>query len=60
MMSPGLIERILNRAAAAMGMTPIGYQQYQRACMDKLNQELNAQLDSQRMTPEILSKRCTL
>jgi hypothetical protein len=60
MMSPGLIERILNRAAAAMGMTPMEYRQHQHARMAKLNQELNEQLDSQRMTPEILNKRCTL
>jgi hypothetical protein len=60
MMSPDLIERMADRIASAMGMTPDEFQQYQKQHMTDLNDRLEKQLEAQRMTPEILEKRCTL
>lgn len=56
MMSKNLIEKILLR----IGETPeirsaIAFKRYK-----ELNERLNQQLESQKMTDEILNKRCTL
>ena len=56
----GFFERIQQRIASAMGMTVAEHQQYQKDYMAELNERLDKQLVSQRMTPEVLAKRCTL
>ncbi|WDS62032.1 hypothetical protein [Pseudomonas phage D6] len=60
MMTPGLIERLRKRTAAARGMTEEEFRSYERGRMAALNGQLNAQLKAQQMTPEVLGKRCTL
>jgi uncharacterized protein YeaO (DUF488 family) len=59
-MTPGLIERMADRIASAMGMTQVEFQEYQKKYMSELDQRLEQQLKNQQMTPEILNKRCTL
>lgn len=56
----GFYERMLARIASAMGMTVAEHQQYQKQYMVELNERLAQQMASQRMTPDILNKRCTL
>lgn len=60
MMTPGLVEKIWQRAADARGLTLEQFHQYRQDKLRSLNKRLAEQLDSQRMTPEILNKRCTL
>lgn len=56
MHSEGLFEKIRLR----LGATPEIRAAKSKALMDKLNTKLEAQLEAQKMTPEILAKRCTL
>ena len=60
MMSPNLIENITIRIAKAMGMTPEEFQLHQKRYMADLDQRLSDQMEQQRMTPDVLAKRCTL
>lgn len=60
MMTPNLIDNITDKIAKAMGMTPGEFQQHQKQHMEALNQRLDEQMASMKMTPEILNKRCTL
>jgi hypothetical protein len=60
MMSPNLIENITIRIAKAMGMTQEEFQLYQKNYMTDLDRRLANQMKQQKMTPEILVKRCTL
>lgn len=56
MVTPGLFEKIRER----VGATPEIRAAKSKALMDGLNQKLSRQLEAQKMTPEALSKRCTL
>lgn len=60
MMTPGLTERLMKRAATARGMSLEEFRSYERGRMAALNGRLNAQMKAQRMTSEVLEKRCTL
>lgn len=56
MHTPRLFEKILER----VGATPEIRAEKAKARMTELNRKLEAQLKSQKMTPEVLAKRCTL
>lgn len=60
MMSPGLIDRIIHRAATAVEMTPGEFREFRLKRIRALEARLQQQLERQRMTPEVLNKRCTL
>lgn len=60
MVTDGFYERMLERIASAMGMTVAEQQQYQKDYMAELNERLEKQMADQRMTPDVLAKRCTL
>lgn len=60
MVTDGFYERMLERIASAMGMTVAEQQQYQKDYMAELNERLEKQMANQRMTPDVLAKRCTL
>ena len=59
-MTPNLINNMADRIAKAMGMTKEEFQDYQKQHMTDLDIRLTAQMEQQKMTPEILDKRCTL
>uniref|UniRef100_A0AB39CCI1 Uncharacterized protein n=1 Tax=Pseudomonas phage RVTF4 TaxID=3236931 RepID=A0AB39CCI1_9VIRU len=59
-LSAGLIDRLRGRAAKQRGMTEEQFRSYGRGRMVALNGQLEAQMKAQRMTPEVLEKRCTL
>lgn len=60
MMSPNLIENITTKIATAMGMTQEEFQAYQKRHMADLDRRLANQMEQQKMTPDVLAKRCTL
>lgn len=59
-MTPNLIDNMADRIAKAMGMTKEEFQAYQKKHMTDLDIRLTEQMEKQKMTPEILDKRCTL
>lgn len=59
-MTPNLIDNMVDRIAKAMGMTKEEFQDYQKQHMVDLDRRLTDQMEQQKMTPEILNKRCTL
>ncbi|MCY1427458.1 hypothetical protein D9M71_433050 [compost metagenome] len=60
MMTPNFIDNITNRIAKAMGMTLEEFQLHQQQHMSDLDRRLTNQMEQQKMTPEVLAKRCTL
>lgn len=60
MMTSNLIENMAIRIAKTLGMTQEEFQLYQQQHMTDLNRRLTDQMEQQKMTPEVLAKRCTL
>ena len=56
MVTQGLFDKILQR----VGATPEIRAAKSKAAMSQLNQRLSSQMEAQKMTPEVLAKRCTL
>lgn len=55
-----VLTRLYNKVVAASGLTHVQFHERQRSRYLALNNRLETQMEQQRMTPEILNKRCTL